>query len=71
MGLFIFFRAKDLITTAADKYSYVVVLKPEGKELSYYFGGVWEQDASRIRTLDGFRSFLKQQQALLNATDTD
>jgi len=66
MGLFIFFRAKDLIETTTDQYSHVVVLKPEGKELTYYFGGVWEQDASGIKSREAFKSFLDQQQALLN-----
>jgi hypothetical protein len=67
MGLFIFFRKKDLIQNTEDRYSHVVVLKPEGKELTYYFGGVWEQDASGVKSMEDFESFLHRQQALLNS----
>lgn len=66
MGLFIFYRTKDLIEKTADQYSHVIVLKPEEKELTYYFGGVWEQDASGIQSQEAFKSFLDKQQVLLN-----
>ena len=56
MGLFILYRTKDLIEKTADQYSHVVVLKPEGKELTYYFGGVWEQDASGIKSPKDFKT---------------
>jgi hypothetical protein len=66
MGLFVFFKGKDLIENTEDNYSHVVVLKPENNELTYYFGGVWEQDASGINSQEDFKSFLETQQALLN-----
>lgn len=68
LGLFVFFKKSNLLRVTEDRYSHVVVLKPEGKELSYYFGGVWEQDASGIKTIEEFERFLKKQQTLLNAS---
>jgi len=67
MGLFVFFRGKDLIGNTEDKYSHIVVLKPEKNEITYYFGGIWEQDASGINSIEGFKRFLDRHQALLDA----
>ncbi len=67
MGLFVFFRGKDLIENTEDKYSHVVVLKPEKNELTYYFGGIWEQDTSGVKSPEDFKRFLDKQRALLNA----
>lgn len=65
MGLVIFFKTANKITITEDQLSQVVVLKPEGTELTYYFGGVWEQDASRIATPEDFEQFLRRQLALM------
>jgi len=67
MGLFIFYRKKDLLENTEDQFSHVVVLRPDGKELTYYYGGVWEQDASRIDTMEKMEAFLEKQLALLNS----
>lgn len=70
MGLFVFFRGKDLTENTEDKYSHIVVLKPEKNEITYYFGGIWEQDASGINSIEGFKRFLDRHQALLDAKIT-
>ena len=67
MGLFIFYRKKDFMENTEDQFSHVVVLRPEGKELTYYYGGVWEQDASHIDTMEKMEAFLEKQLALLNS----
>jgi hypothetical protein len=42
-----------------------LVLKPEKKKLTYYFGAAWEQDASGVKTMDDFKTLLKAQAKFL------
>ncbi len=65
LGMAIFFKTDDLIAKTADKYSHVLVLKPEGKKLTYYFGAVWEHDASGIKTEEAFVEFLEKEKEKL------
>ena len=67
MGMCIFYRKSYLIELTEDKYSHVVVLKPENQQLTYYFGAVWEKDASQMDSPEKFEAFLNKQLALLNA----
>ena len=57
----IFYKNDQTIELTRDKYSHVVVLKPNNNELTYYFGAAWEQDASCVKTMDGFKELLKSQ----------
>ncbi len=66
MGLAVFYRKKDLQQITEDKLNHVVVLHPEGNELTYYFCGIWEQDASHMDNIEKFKAFLEEQRALLN-----
>ncbi len=61
LGMCIFFKTSQLLLKTEDKYSHVVVLKPENKELTYYFGAAWEQDASGVKSMDDFKKLLKEQ----------
>ncbi len=61
LGMCIFFRTKDLIGYKEDKYSHVIVLKPENNKLDYYFGAAWEQDVSGVKSMDDFKALLKDQ----------
>ncbi|MGE0021239.1 MAG: DUF4861 family protein [Draconibacterium sp.] len=61
LGMCIFFKTNQLLQKTEDKYSHVVVLKPENKQLTYYFGAAWEQDASGVQSMDDFRKLLKEQ----------
>jgi len=45
----------------------VVILKPENREITYYFCGIWGQDSSQINSMEQFKAFVKKQQILLNA----
>eukprot|EP00824_Muranothrix_gubernata_P015359 TRINITY_DN31933_c0_g1_i1.p1 TRINITY_DN31933_c0_g1~~TRINITY_DN31933_c0_g1_i1.p1 ORF type:complete len:357 (+),score=38.90 TRINITY_DN31933_c0_g1_i1:91-1161(+) len=61
LGMCIFFKTEQLIELTEDKYSHVVVLKPENKELTYYFGAAWQQDASGVTSMEEFKSLLQEQ----------
>ncbi len=61
LGMCIFYKKDQVIEITDDKYSHVVVLKPVGKKLTYYFGAAWEQDASGVKTMDDFKKLLKTQ----------
>ena len=67
LGLAIFYKAKDLINLKNDSLNHVVILKPENKEITYYFCGIWCQDSSQINSMGQFKDFLKKQLKLLNA----
>ncbi|WP_423127712.1 DUF4861 family protein [Gaoshiqia sp. Z1-71] len=67
MGMAIFYKKADLVELTDDKYSHVVVLKPENNQLTYFYGAAWEQDASKMDRIEKFETFLKKQLALFNA----
>jgi hypothetical protein len=61
LGMCIFFKTSELIQQTEDKNSHVIVLKPENKKLTWYFGAAWEQDASGVKKMEDFRKLLKEQ----------
>lgn len=61
LGMCIFYKTSDLLEITKDKYNQVVVLKPEGNKLTYFFGAAWEQDASGVKTMDDFKEHLSTQ----------
>ncbi len=61
LGMCIFYRKDQLIAQTKDKYNHVVVLKPAKNKLTYYFGAAWEQDDSKVKTMDDFNALLKKQ----------
>jgi len=67
LGLAIFYKTKNLIALKDDSLNHVVILKPENREITYYFCGIWGQDSSHINSMDQFKAFAKEQQTLLNA----
>jgi len=67
LGLAIFYKTKDLIDLKEDSLNHVVILKPENRELTYYFCGIWEQDSSQINSVEQFEKFMKKQKLLLDA----
>jgi hypothetical protein len=60
LGLAVLFRAKDLIQTAEDKFSHVVVLKPEDGALTYGFLAAWELEPGGIRSAEAFVRSLEE-----------
>lgn len=67
LGMFIFYRKSQLEKLTEDKLNHVVVMKPENQKLTYYFGGVWELDSSKIDSKEKFEAYLNLQLQLLNA----
>ena len=65
LGMCIFYKTNQLISQTKDKYSHVLVLKPENKKLVYYFGAAWEQDASGVKSIEDFKTLLKSQTKFL------
>lgn len=61
LGMCVFFRNSDFIKQTSDKFSHVLVLKPNDKKLDYYFGAAWEQDASGVKSMEDFIALLKTQ----------
>jgi hypothetical protein len=67
LGMSVFFRRSDLLKITKDRYSNVVVLQPKNKNLTYYFGAVWEQSSLHIQNKDDFERYLNSELQLLNS----
>jgi hypothetical protein len=67
LGLFIFYRKSQLELLTEDAINHVIVMKPENNKLTYYFGGIWELDSSKMDSINQLKNFLDQQLGLLNA----
>lgn len=66
LGTAVFYRKTDSIKLAEDDLNYLVLLKPTGGELKYYFAAAWEKEPDGITNLRAFRSYLDEMQQLLN-----
>lgn len=66
LGMAVLFRRASLIAEKEDGLSHVVVLKPEGGRLEYYFLGAWELEPGGITTREAFASYLAETAARLN-----
>lgn len=42
LAMFMFFKKDSVVEQTEDEYNYVVLMRPEGHKLSYYFGALWE-----------------------------
>jgi hypothetical protein len=67
LGMSVFFRKTDLLKVTKDRYSNVVVLQPKNKNLTYYFGAVWEQSSLHIQNKIDFERYLNSELQLLNS----
>jgi len=67
LGLAVLYRAGDLIETAEDAFSHVVVLKPADGKLTYYFLAAWELEPAGFRSAEAFSVYLDAMAAGLNA----
>jgi len=65
-GVVVFYRKSDLVEITSDPLNHVLILKPKDKKLTWYFGAIWEQDQSKIKTIEAFTKFLDEQIELLN-----
>jgi hypothetical protein len=67
LGMAVLYRKADLIQTAADVHSRVIVLKPDNGVLTYTFLAAWEQEPDGIRSEEAFARYLEETVTALNA----
>ena len=63
-------KNSSIIDFKPDKNNYVVVLKPENNQASWYFGSAWELETNAITSKDEFETYIKKELALLNNPDS-
>lgn len=59
MGIALFYEGAKRIQRRDDNVSYLVVLRPDGGSLRYYFAAAWQQEPKGVKTLDEFRQYLE------------
>ncbi len=60
LGTAVFYRASDEVKLTEDSLSTMVVLRPDGGKLTYYFGAAWEEEPGGIRNEKEFRKYLQE-----------
>jgi hypothetical protein len=60
LGLAVIYRSSELAEITKDTYSNVIVLKPSGKSLTYYFLAVWEKEPGGITSQEAFVKYLEE-----------
>jgi rhamnogalacturonyl hydrolase YesR len=60
LGMAVLFRKKDLIEHTRDENSYVLVMRPRGKTLSYAFGALWSGAENGVKTREELETWLAQ-----------
>lgn len=61
LGMAVLYKKSDWMETTADDLSHVVVLKPSGNKLTYYFLAAWEQEPNGIKTEEAFQKYLEDE----------
>ena len=60
LGLAVFFANSDMMEIREDEYNYLVSLKADSKEVSYYFLAAWELEPEGIKSEEEFDAYVKQ-----------
>jgi len=58
LGMVVLFKKKDLAEQTRDENSYVLVLRPQGSQLSYAFGALWAGAESGVQTREELEAYL-------------
>jgi hypothetical protein len=58
LGIALFYKGQDLIGRRDDAVNQLVILRPHGGKLTYYFAAAWQEEPNGIATMDEFRSYL-------------
>ena len=61
LGMVVIFKKNDLVQQTRDENSYVLVMKPRGKELSYAFGALWSGQEGGIQTREDLEAFMLEE----------
>jgi hypothetical protein len=60
LGMAVLYKKADLMEKTADAHSDVLVLKPSGGRLDYYFLATWEKEPGGITSREQFMDYLDQ-----------
>jgi len=66
LGIVVFYRAEDLLELSEDALSYIIKLKPDNGNVTYYFAAAWEQEENGIKNIDEFKKYLDETLITLN-----
>jgi len=66
LGMAVIFRQDILQEITQDENSHVVVLKPEGLQVDYYFLAAWEKEPEGIKSFQEFQNYLNEFISFLN-----
>lgn len=58
LGMVILFKKRDLVEQTRDENSYVLVMKPRDKALSYAFGALWSGQQGGVQTREELEAYL-------------
>jgi len=58
LGMAVLFKRNNLVSQERDESSHVLVMRPDGKELSYAFGALWSGREGGVQTRDELEGFL-------------
>jgi len=61
LGMVLMFRKRDLIEQTRDESSYVLVMQPRGRNLSYAFGALWAGRDGEVQSREDLEAFLLQE----------
>ncbi len=67
LGIAVIYRGSQFDRITEDDLNYVVILKPEGKVVNYYFLAAWDQEPEGIKSKDAFVKCLEEIVLTLNA----
>jgi len=60
LGIAVIYRGSQFDRITEDDLNYVVILKPEGKLVNYYFLAAWDQEPNGIKSEGDFVKYLKE-----------
>jgi hypothetical protein len=66
LGIVVFYKSEDLLELSEDTLSYIVKLKPNNGNVTYYFAAAWEQEENGIKNIDEFKKYLNETLLILN-----
>jgi len=66
LGIVVFYNTDQFIELLEDELSFIVILKPEGGKVTYYFAAAWEQEENGIKNIDEFKKYLVETIQILN-----
>jgi len=66
LGIAVFYKKTNLIKLSEDNLNYLVILKPNDNELTYYFGAAWEQEQYGVKSKSDFIDYLNNELSKLS-----